>query len=82
MMNSFEHKPIIPPPISPTKTKEIDVKISNEDQYDTVTESAYGLIEQDTAISKWLTLRPKGTLPRQRSNHSIAIYKDMYAALS
>jgi len=76
-MYSNEHKPIIPPPLSPTKTKEVDVNVSSEEQYDTITESAYGLIESETVTSKWHAIRPKGIIPKQRSNHSAILYNGL-----
>ena len=80
-MSTFErNKPIIPSPISPTKTKIVDITDNTEDQYDTVTESAYGLIEEDISKSKWHLIHPKGTLPQERSNHSLVINNNKYFA--
>ena len=77
IMYSTLHKPIIPPPLSPTKTKQVDLNVASEELYDTITESAYALIEFETATSKWYSIRPKGIIPNQRSNHSAILYNGM-----
>ena len=71
-----ETKPIIPPPLSPTKSKGPELKVTEEDCYETITENAYALIEEQ-AQTKWIYALPKGDLPKPRSNHTLIAHKGM-----